>query len=198
MGIEFGSLSSVLRTAAPVMQATGAVLGATTAFSNSKAAKGAAQTNARIQDLNAQIADWQAKDTIARGDKAAGAARLKSRQLKGSQRAALAANGVDLGFGSALDILNDTDLFGEIDAETIRDNAAREAWAIRQQAAGLRVDASTHRLRAANESPLLAASTSLLTSAGRVADRWYSDGSRVPASSGDGLSQGERRKIGVS
>lgn len=198
MGIESGTFSSVLRTAAPVMQATGAILGASTAYSNSKAVKGAAEVNARVQELNAQMAEQQARDAITRGDKAAGASRLKSRQFKGSQRAALAANGVDLGFGSALNMLNDTDLFGEIDAETIRDNAAREAWAIRQQAAGLRVDASTYRLRAANESPLLAASTSLLTSAGRVADRWYSDVKPSRSSDGDGLSQGDRRKIGVS
>lgn len=198
MGIESGTFTSFMRTAAPVMQATGAVLGATSAFSNSKAAKGAAETNARIQELNAQMAEWQAEDAIARGDRAAGVSRMKTRQLKGSQRAALAANGVDLGFGSALDILNDTDLFGEVDAETIRDNASREAWAIRQQAAGLKVDAAMFRSRAANESPLMAASTSLLTSAGRVADRWLTDNPRAPASSGDGLSQGERRKIGVS
>lgn len=198
MGIEFGTFSSALRTAAPVMQATGAVLGATSAFSNSKAVKGAAQTNARIQELNAQAAEWQAKDAIARGDRSAGVARLKTRQFKGSQRAAMAANGVDLSYGSALDILNDTDQFGEIDAETIRDNAAREAWALRQQAAGLGVDATMYRARAAGESPMLAASTSLLTSAGRVADRWYSDVKPSLNYEGDGLSQGDRRKIGVS
>lgn len=198
MGIESGTFSTVLRTAAPVMQATGAVLGATTAYGNSKAAKGAAQANARIQDLNAQMAEWQAADAIKRGDRAAGVSRMRTRQFKGGQRAAMAANGVDLSFGSALDILNDTDQFGEIDAETIRDNAAREAWALRQQAAGLSVDATMYRARAAGESPLMAASTSLLTSAGRVADRWYSDVKPSRSSDGDGLSQGERRKIGVS
>ncbi|HSV48364.1 MAG TPA: hypothetical protein VLJ58_21425 [Ramlibacter sp.] len=146
---------------------------AITAYSGSKAAKGAYESQAQVARNNATIAGWQADDALARGDRAASAVRMKTSQLKGRQRATMAANGVDLGAGSALNILDDTDYFGEIDANTVKDNAAREAWALRNQAQGFTYEAGAAQARASNESPLLAAGTSMLTSAGRVADRWY-------------------------
>ena len=144
------------------------------AYSNSKATKTAYDAQGQIAANNAQIATWQAEDAIVRGDREASRSRLKTRQLKGSQRAALAANGVDLGEGSALNILADTDYFGELDAGTIKDNAAREAWAIRNQATNFTSEGSLLRSRADMESPVFAASTSLLTGANRVASHWYS------------------------
>ena len=46
--------------------------------------------------------------------------RLQTRRVKGAQRAALAANGVDIGVGSAAESLATTDIVGERDANTIR------------------------------------------------------------------------------
>ena len=142
-------------------------------YDNSKANKAAYGAQAQINANNAQIARWQAEDALKRGDREASRSRMKTHQLKGTQRARMAANGVDLGVGSALNILNDTDFFGEIDATTIEDNAAREAWAIRNQAQNFASEASLLRSRADSESPWMAAGTSLLTSAGRVAANWY-------------------------
>jgi hypothetical protein len=159
--------------AAPAMQLAGTVMGGMSAYNSSKSAKGAAEGQAQVARNNAVIAGWQADDALARGDRQASLVRGKAKLLKGRQRATMAANGVDLGVGSALNILDDTDYFGEIDAGTVKDNAAKEAWALRQQVKGFDYEAGAAKARADSEDPWMAASTSLLTSAGRVADRWY-------------------------
>lgn len=147
------------------------------AYSNSKAAKTAYGAQAQIAANNAQIAGWQADDAMARGRRTASTIRLKANQVKGSQRAAMAANGVDLGEGSALQILADTDLFAGIDANTAMDNAAKEAWAIRNQAAGFTAESNLLKARGDAESPGFALAGSLITGAGRVASSWYTPGS---------------------
>jgi hypothetical protein len=143
------------------------------AYQNSEATAVAYAAQAQVNRNNAMIADWQAEDALARGDRDASNVRLRARQLKGTQRARMAANGVDLGTGSALNILADTDYFADIDAGTVKDNAAREAWAIRNQAMGFRAEANLLQSRSDSESPFLAGATSLLGSAGRVASQWY-------------------------
>lgn len=173
MGIE--TIFTGLGAAAPALQLAGAGLGAVSAYSNSKSAY---KAQAQVAQNNAIIAGWQADDALARGDRQATEVGRKTRQLKGRQRAAMAANGVDLGTGSALEILTDTDYFGAIDANATRDNASKEAWAIRNQAQGFTYEAGMAKARAGAESPLLSAGTSLLTSAGRVADRWYRAGGK--------------------
>lgn len=162
-----------MAAAAPYMQYAGMAMSAVSAYSGSQASKNAYGAQAQVAQNNAQVAEWQAEDALRRGAVAASDQGTKNNQLKGTQRARLAANGVDLGQGSALQILADTDYFGDIDAGRIEDNAAREAWAIRQQAAGYRADASLLQSRADSERPWLAAGTSLLTSAGKVAGNWY-------------------------
>lgn len=161
-----------------MLQLAGAGVQAAGAYQGSQATKQAYGMQAAAAERNAQVAGWQAEDATSRGRVAASHQRMKTSQLKGTQRARLAANGVDLGVGSALEILADTEYFGEIDANTITDNAAKEAWAIRQQASGFNADAAMLRTRAENEKPWLAAGGSLLTSAGRVAGQWYTPGGK--------------------
>jgi hypothetical protein len=94
----------------------------------------------QIAEHNAHIADMQAEDAIARGYEAEFTRRTQTNQLLGSQRVALAAQGIDIGSGSAADAQYDTQVIGELDATTIRNNARREAW-------GFRVDAADWRQR---------------------------------------------------
>lgn len=183
-----------IETALIAMQLAGAGMQAVSAYGSSQASKAAYNAQAQIAENNAQLAKWQAEDAIARGEVAATDQGMKTAQLKGTQRARLADSGVDLGVGSAVQILTDTDYFGQIDRARITDSAAREAWGYRTQGADYQANASLLRGRAAAESPFLAASTSLLSSAGRVASSWYGNGAGGP---GDGLGQGDRRKIGV-
>lgn len=83
---------------------------------------------------NAALARFQAEDALRRGNLAEAESRRRTEQLKGTQQAALAANNVVLGEGSALDILQSTAELGELDAQTIRNNAEREAVGLGFQA----------------------------------------------------------------
>lgn len=169
MGIEAGGLSGGQLTSA-----FGAGFSAVGAYSQAKNQQAALQAEAQVQQNNAVLAGWQAEDSIARGEEAANRANMKGAQVKGTQRAAMAANGIDLGVGSAQNVLNDTDYLTAVDAATLRDNAAREAWGYRMQARGY-VDKSTAaRNGASSINPWLSAGTSLLTSATSVAGKWYS------------------------
>lgn len=104
--------------------------------------------NAQVAEMNAQISDRRAKDALERGAEEEKKFRLKAAQLQGRQRAALAANGVDLTFGSPLDEMVDTATLAELDALTIRSNAAREAYDFEVQAVNQRAGANLERMGA--------------------------------------------------
>jgi hypothetical protein len=114
-------------TAAVGLMAGGAAMSA-----GAQRASGKAQQ--RLAEYNAQVGEVQADDAIARGREDEGRHRVAVRGLIGSQRAALAASGVDVNSGTASEIQEDTARQGELDALTIRLNAAREAWGYKVQA----------------------------------------------------------------
>lgn len=87
-----------------------------------------------IYDRNAQLAELQAQDAIERGQVEETKSRRQTEQVIGRQRVSLAAQGVDINKGSALDVQADAAYLGELDALTIRNNAAKEAWGYRVQA----------------------------------------------------------------
>jgi len=140
----------------------------------SNAQKLANEAQAAIADNNALLARWQATDAIRRGHITENRTRLGTAQLKSTQRARMAANGIMLGGDSALRVLADTDILGEIDAMTNRENAEREAWAYRLQAQDF--DNRAAILRNATvpipDSTSSAVITSLLSSGSRVASLW--------------------------
>lgn len=151
----------------------GAVTKAAGAYTDAKARKGALRAQA-------QIADEQGRQALAVGEHEEQNSDLRTGALFGQQRANLAANGVDLGSGSALDVLASTKFLGIKDAMTIHDNALRTAYTYRTQASLLNQSAS-------NISPLLSAGTSLLGSAGTVGKSWYDwnkGGGQLPSFSG--------------
>lgn len=116
---------------------------------------------------NARLAKQQAVDAQRRGSEEEQRQRSRVAAMKGAQRAKYAANGVLVDEGAALDTIEETAAIGEMDALTIRDNASREAW-------GYRSEASIQR--SAGTSGAMA---SLLTGAGKVADKWYRQSSLI-------------------
>lgn len=97
-------------------------------YQQAKAQKAAGEYNYQVAQQNADIAAVQAQDAQNRGALEANEQRLRTRLAIGQQRAAMAANNVDLQTGTPLDVLGDTALFGAVDERRIRLNAAREAW----------------------------------------------------------------------
>lgn len=154
------------------LQVASVAFSAYSAYEQSRATKQAYEYQARVAENNAKIAQWQAEDAIRRGQEEEAAHRMKVAQLAGKQNAELAARGLDVGFGSALDILTGTYLMGEVDAGRIRENAARESWGRQAQAMNYQADAGLLQNRANRESPGVAAFSTLLDKGSTVADRW--------------------------
>lgn len=151
----------------------GGLLGAKGSYDSAKASKQAYAIQASIARQNAMIAGQQARIALANGQTAEGNVRLRTAQVFGAQRAAMAANGVDLGEGSPSDVLTTTAFMGERDALTVRDNAAQQAWGYRVQ--GVNASNNARLLDDAGDavSPGMAAAGSLLATAGSVAGQWY-------------------------
>lgn len=98
-----------------------------------KAQNELAKYNAQIDENNAKTAEYAALDAQARGQQEADMHRARVRQALGAQRVSIAASGGALTDDTSLAILGDTAQFGELDALTIENNAAREAWGLRVQ-----------------------------------------------------------------
>lgn len=148
------------------------------------------EVNAKIADNNRQITEWQAIDAVRRGDLDIQGMQLDTAAVKGTQRATMAARGVDITEGSANDVLTTTDWSAAVDQQTVRDNARRTAWGYRVQGTDYLNQATAHRDTAVNMrysaasarpipvartvNPTSAAAVSLLGNAGQVATTWYS------------------------
>lgn len=100
-------------------------------------AKEASDSLADLADYNAGVARLQAKDAVARGAEEESRFRAQIGGAIGAQRAGIAAGNIDVSYGSAVDVQADAAFLGELDALTIRNNAAREAWGYTVQAADL-------------------------------------------------------------
>ena len=152
----------------PALMVASTLVSARGAYVQSKADQGQANYQAGVARNNATMADYAAKDAIERGGEAANRSNQQYRQLRGKQVVAMAANGIDIGEGSALSILEDTDMLASIDATTIRNNAARQAWGYRVEGQNYGSSAKMYDASADAENPLLSAGTSLLGGAAQV------------------------------
>lgn len=131
------------------------------------------QSQAAIAEINANIADMGAESALLQGNSEIAKLTMQVGQLKSRQRVSMAANGIDLGVGNAAEIAASTDLMKEVDVDTIRSNAARNAWGYRTQASNLRTEAASNRAAASGISTVGAAASSLLSTASLVGSSWY-------------------------
>lgn len=131
------------------------------------------ETQARIADINSRIAEMGAQSTLEQGKQQVANYTLQVKQLKGKQRARLAANGVDLSVGNAAELQAGTDIIKDIDKSMIQMNALRSAWGQRMQATNQTIQAIYNRASASSINPTLSAATSLLGGATNVASSWY-------------------------
>lgn len=124
------------------------VIGAFGQMQQANAAAAAAKFNAQISEMNAQIAEDAAKDELDRGAREEQKHRMKVGMLRGNQRVAMAANGVDLGSGSPAEVLFDTAYAGEMDSLGIRVDTNVAAYNRRVQAVNYRAQAQLYRMEA--------------------------------------------------
>lgn len=143
------------------------------AYTQAKAAKSSANYQADVDEQNAKAQERNAQDIEARGREEQDRYRRRLAQMMGSQRVQLAGTGVDIGSGSALDLMADTAGEGARDVATIGQNTARDAYGARVGAMSAQAQANIGRATASGISPGLQTGTSLMSGATQFGDQWY-------------------------
>jgi hypothetical protein len=128
----------------------------------------------KAYDVNAKLASQQAADALTRGQTREQQQRLDTRHVEGYQRAEGAAGGVDINSGSSEDVQQSTEKIGELDAMTIRNNAAREAWGYNVEANQYSQKAELARLGSKNQADAIDQGSwdTLLTGAVKTYGLW--------------------------
>lgn len=93
-----------------------------------------ANSQALDEEYKAQVLNLQATQATEVGEVQETNQRLQTRASIGSEQAELAAQGIDIQTGSALDVVKSMAYQGEVAAQTIRVNAATQAWGYSTQA----------------------------------------------------------------
>lgn len=101
----------------------------------------------RVAEVNAEMARRAAADATIRGNNEEAALRERNYRLMGAQQAAYASSGVDLGSGTPLDVVSSSAGLGELEALTVRNNAAREAYGYTTQATQYEAEGALARYR---------------------------------------------------
>lgn len=102
-------------------------------LSQAAALRAQGRYQASMMLLNAELARMQAEDALERGEQTAENYGRQAAQVKGAQRTAFAASGVDVNSGSAAQIQEETAEQAVTDLMTIRSNAWRESWGFKMQ-----------------------------------------------------------------
>lgn len=169
-------------------QAVGQIKAGNAAKRAGEAGRRAAESAAELSDYNAAVADLQAADALERGIEDESRFRSQVRGVIGGQRAAIAAGGTQVDFGSAVDVQADAAFLGELDALQIRTNAAREAWGYKVQAHDYRTRAKIQREegvqieeggRAAQSASRFAAAGTLIGTGASLLEAKYGFGRRA-------------------
>jgi hypothetical protein len=110
-------------------------VGALGSIQQGQAASNSAKYNASVAAANATISQQSAAYAGAAGASQAEQASLKTRSQVGAIEAGQAAGNIDVDSGSALDVRSSAQQLGELNALSIRSNAARTAYGYQVQAA---------------------------------------------------------------
>lgn len=154
-----------------ILAATSAVLGVVGGVQQAQAAKAEGEYAQAVAEENAKIKELQAQQATQIGNIEEERQRRRVRAALATQRATFAASGVDMGSGTALEVLGDTAGMGEADALAIRSNALREAWGFRVGAMDDRAQGRGARMAGRNR-----AIGTLLTTGAQAAGSFYDMG----------------------
>ncbi len=94
------------------------------------------EASAAQLEFRARMARLQAGDTEKRGESDAARVRMEGSRAIGQARADIGASGLEMS-GTPAASLADIRQFSELDALMVRTNAARDAWGLRAEAAGM-------------------------------------------------------------
>lgn len=156
-----------LAVAAAGTQALGAI-----SAGNSEAA--AANYQAQVSANNAAIASQNASYALKSGNFNESVQRMKTDAFASSQKARQAANGLNVNTGTPVDVRQGTQTLGELDALTIRNNAAREAYGYQTQGSNFTAQSELDKAAASHDTTAgyINAGSSILGSASSISQKF--------------------------
>jgi hypothetical protein len=143
--------TSAIAVASLAASAIGAGVGAMGAISSANAASASASYNAQVAAQNQQIATQNATLAGQAGEAQAAQQQQKTRAEVGAIKTSQAASNVDVNSGSALDVQSSAASLGELNAITIRTNAAREAYGYETQSTSFENQAQLDAAQSASD-----------------------------------------------
>ena len=132
-----------------------------------------------VSEYNARVAENEAEETRAAGVERENIQRRQTAELISKQRAQLGAAGVDIGSGSALQLQEDAEVLGEVDALRIRSNFESRAGGLETQATLTESQGEFAESAGKNAAigTLLSGTAKTLDTG--VADKWFTPNSAV-------------------
>lgn len=129
---------------------------------------------AQVAENNRKIGEQLADRATAAGESQVQAQRLKTAAAIGGIKAHQGASGLDINSGSAVDVQSTAAEMGELDALTIRNNAAMASYNYKLQGAGYGQAAALNQAAASNALTAgnLSAFSSFAGGASNIADKW--------------------------
>lgn len=161
-----------LATAGLALSIVGTVGSTLGAVNQAQGQQNAYNYQAQVNRNNALQAKYQADDAIERGKEEERKKREQTRQLIGRQRSIFGAAGLQVDSGTPLLVQEDTAEVGELDSLTVRNNAEREAHALRFRAENFEAAAKMNSFAADSINPTLAGATTLLGGVGDIASKY--------------------------
>jgi len=174
-GIAGAALSANALSIAALGSVAGSAAGS---IASGREQAASAKYNAQVQSNNSEIAQQNASLAGAQGAANAAIESQKTRAQVGGIKAAQSANNLNINTGSAVDVQSSAAELGELNALTIRSNAAKTAYGFQTQAASATAQANLDKSQASYDEPAgyLKAGTTLLGSAvqGKQTGLWGS------------------------
>ena len=145
-------------------------------YASSKLAGDLLKTQQHINENNAKIAQMGYESAMRAGESEIQKISMNAGAVKSKQKAAMAANGIKLGVGSAADVTASTEVMKKLDMNTAHQNALATAfgYSVRQSNYEGRAKAQGYA-GSYNQGAGAVGMTigSALEGVGQVADRWY-------------------------
>lgn len=146
------------------------VIGGIGAIQQGRASSASAKYNSAIASNNATIATQNAQFAGEAGEAQAAMSEKKTRAEVGSIQNNQAASGINVNSGSAVDVRSSAAENGELDAITIRSNAARQAYGYQAQSTSENAQATLDKSQAGYDSTAgdISGATTFLGGAGNA------------------------------
>lgn len=152
----------------------GAIISASGASQSANAQAQASAYQAQVARNNQIIAQQYAEQSRREGEIQAQTKETETAQRIGAVRAAAGAAGLDTASGSPLRLQDDTKALGSLDAQTIRYNAAKQAYGYEVRAAGFEGQSRLDTMASENarSAGSLGALGAIISGGASVSDKW--------------------------